>query len=739
LNPDFYKAAAGALAARREAIVDALTSRHFETHPELELRYGSAGREKCRQDAEYHLTYLEQAVAFASPELFADYVEWARTMLASRGIAETDLADHLGGLLASVRDHLAPEQMEAVDAVSFPALARLAPAGPPDESSPAGRFISALRTQGTDAGMRLVRELMASGLTLIEIYLDVLQASQNEIGRLWQLNKITVAEEHYCTAATQLVMAQLYPQIFAAGRNGPAVVIACVSGELHEVGARMVCDVLQLQGFNTFFLGASLPARDLVDFVADKHARIVGLSATISLHLGRLEATIRALREDPRTRGVKIMVGGYPFRRTPTLWKSAGADAFATDAREAVEVVKRLLRETTAGSLSVRSIGIACDQENRIKAVLHNQAGLRVEPGTALVDLFEQESKEKALRLLATARASGAAFGWELNVRVEDRIVLMSFVGAKAQEAVLLAGAETRAEANQLFARMIQTQGLPVPGETSPPAQAAPDLYEQLAELNNRLVTTQRELEKTNAEVQRVAADRAKLAAMAAHDLRNPLGVVMLCAEALTRALQPSSGSDAPGLIATIRRNTRRMQDLVDDLLHAFAAEIGALELVLQPMSLEELVRSNVEANRVLAAQKQIVLQLTSHGDVPPILGDPMRLEQVLDNLIHNAIKFSPRGSTIKVYVFSAGTHAGVTVEDQGAGLEREELEALLTGTSLRHRVGTESERGFGLGFAIIRAILDKHGGTISGDSVPGKGARFSVRLPAHWPAKRAT
>jgi signal transduction histidine kinase len=610
LNVDSYKAAADALAACRNAIAELFTFQHFKAYPELELRNGPAGREMLREDAKHHLSSLEQAVAWASPSLFADYVEWARTVLASRGSTQRDLASHLTGLLVSVRERLAPEHMQAVDAVSTPALARLSDDAPSCERPHAGRFVFALRTQGPDAGLRFVRELMASGFTLADVYLDVLQASQNEIGRLWQLNKITVAEERYCSAATQVVMAQLRPQVFGPSGNRPAVVIGCVSGELHETGVRRVCDVLQLESFNAFFLGAHLPTHDLVDFVAEKQARVVGLSATVAPQLGRLEAAIRALREDPRTTSAQIVVAGYPFLRVPNLWKSMGADACATDARDMVEVAKRLLRETMGGSPSVR-------------------------------------------------------------------------------------------------------------------------IDQQVSELNDRLVTAQGALEKTNAELKRAGADRAKLAAVAAHDMRTPLSVVMLCAEALMKLLPPPSGSDAAGLTAAISKNARRMRALIDDLMHAYAEDIYAPELALQPMSLEDLARSNTETNRVLAAQKQILLQLRSSGAIPPVLGDPARLEQVLDNLIHNAIKFSPRGSTIRVDVFSEATHAGIAVKDQGVGLDRIQLEALLTGSPLLHQVGTESEPGFGLGFAIIRAIVDKHGGTISGASVPGNGTTFSIRLPA--------
>lgn len=93
------------------------------------------------------------------------------------------------------------------------------------------------------------------------IYLEVLQPVQREIGNLWQTNEVSVAQEHYCTAATQLIMGRLYPYLHLAPRNGKRVVVACVGGELHEVGARMVADILEMEGWDSYYLGANTPTR----------------------------------------------------------------------------------------------------------------------------------------------------------------------------------------------------------------------------------------------------------------------------------------------------------------------------------------------------------------------------------------------------------------------------------------------------------------------------------------------
>lgn len=343
---ELNRQASKTLAALRREIAQAVTSRHFEAHPELVARYGASGREKCLEDAQFHLGYLEQAVARSSAQLFVDYVAWARIMLENRGIPETDLADHLRTLVGVVREMLPGEQMAAVDACLAPALRRLPAAMPASAvapGSPAQRFLEAVQTGGALPAGEVVRGFMRAGLSLREIYVDVIQPSLQEIGRLWQINRVSAAEEHYLTAAIQLVIAQLSPQLFAKAPTRPAVVIACVSGELHEIGARMVADLLQLEGFDSHFLGASTPIRDLVAFVGAKRATVLGLSTTISSHLACTELIVQTIRSEARTRAVKIVVGGGPFVRVAGLWQTVGADAFAADARQAIEVFGSLV------------------------------------------------------------------------------------------------------------------------------------------------------------------------------------------------------------------------------------------------------------------------------------------------------------------------------------------------------------------------------------------------------------
>jgi len=341
------------LDSRRPALAEAVTAAHYERRPELAVRYGPAGREKCLQDAHYHLTYLSEAVAASAPDLFADYAAWAKVMLEGRGIPAEDLMVNLEVL----RDVLLRELPADLAGLIVPyveaGLERLPeiPAEPPCELPDGAQgelalgFLDALLRGERHEASRLILEAVERGVTVEDVYLHVFQRSQREIGRLWQMNRLTVAQEHYCTAATQLIMSQLYPYVFNGRKNGRRMVATCVAGDLHEIGVRMVADFFEISGWDTFYLGANTPAASLVQTLRERKADVLAVSATMSFHLRAVTELIAAVRASDVGDRVKILVGGYPFSVVPDLWQLVGADAMAGDARESVAVANRLLDE----------------------------------------------------------------------------------------------------------------------------------------------------------------------------------------------------------------------------------------------------------------------------------------------------------------------------------------------------------------------------------------------------------
>jgi MerR family transcriptional regulator, light-induced transcriptional regulator len=207
----------------------------------------------------------------------------------------------------------------------------------------ATKYLETLLRARREEASRLVMDAAASGTSVRSLYLHVLQPVQRQIGKLWQTNQVTVAHEHYCTAATQLVMGRLSPYLFAAPRNGRRAVVTCVGGELHEVGARMVADLLEMEGWDCYFLGANTPTGSIVSAVADRKAHLLAVSVTIHYNVEEAKRLIGEVRDSAEAAGLKVMVGGRPFLVAPGLWKTVEADAFAPDAAAAVDAAAALM------------------------------------------------------------------------------------------------------------------------------------------------------------------------------------------------------------------------------------------------------------------------------------------------------------------------------------------------------------------------------------------------------------
>jgi methanogenic corrinoid protein MtbC1 len=195
------------------------------------------------------------------------------------------------------------------------------------------------RNQAIDT---ILKEVNA-GMRLEDVYLDVLQPALYEVGRLWQLDEIDIVIEHYCTAATQLLMAQLFPYALNSQHTGLHMVGCCLGSELHEIGMRMICDLLELDGWDTYFIGAITPGKSLLRTLEEQRPDLLCLSSTMQFGVGQIRDVITDIRANRDLAKTKIMVGGLAFNLNPTLADRVGADATAVNAREAVDVARSIM------------------------------------------------------------------------------------------------------------------------------------------------------------------------------------------------------------------------------------------------------------------------------------------------------------------------------------------------------------------------------------------------------------
>ncbi len=320
------------------------------------LRFGEDRVEKSIRDVTYHLNYLAQALAVDSPPLLIEYGEWCKTLFSYLGFADNLLSTTFETMHEVLLEHLPAGQRAVACAFIEETLQHLptVQVSPPSFlqtgepfSELAQAYLHALLHKDRALATQIILNAAQKGTDIQDIYLHVLQPCQRELGRLWQINKVSVGEEHYATAVTQSIMAQLYPYMFSStpAEKKAAIVVACVSGELHELGARMLADFFEMEGWDSFFLGANTPVQGIIETVRLHHAAILCLSVTTSINISQAAEVIALLRSSPEVSKVRVLVGGYPFNQIPDLWRQIGADGHAPDAHTALSVAQQLITQ----------------------------------------------------------------------------------------------------------------------------------------------------------------------------------------------------------------------------------------------------------------------------------------------------------------------------------------------------------------------------------------------------------
>ena len=233
----------------------------------------------------------------------------------------------------------------------------------------------------------------------------------------------------------------------------------------------------------------------------------------------------------------------------------------------------------------------------------------------------------------------------------------------------------------------------------------------------------------------RLEAMKSDFYSMITHDLRNPAGNVLVALKMLLAgkagALEPKQAS----LAQLAFRSAEKFVGLINDYLDYAKIDAGYLQLDVAPEDLAVVVRNSVEQGRTQADVKQQTITLDAPDSIPAVI-DARKMEQVLDNLISNAIKYTPENGEISVAVHVMEERATITVADNGSGISAEQLGNLF---AKYHRVPGRQVaeiQGTGLGLLIIKEIMTAHGGTASAESegIPGRGSVFTLQLPLQPP-----
>jgi signal transduction histidine kinase len=233
------------------------------------------------------------------------------------------------------------------------------------------------------------------------------------------------------------------------------------------------------------------------------------------------------------------------------------------------------------------------------------------------------------------------------------------------------------------------------------------------------------------AALQRINEEKNELLGMAAHDLRNPLGAIHAYGELLRDTEAALSTEERDEIIERIGLLSTSMLQLVSDLLDISAIEAGKLKLDLQETDLVPLVQANVAVNSLLARRKRVALIFYNREPGSVARVDRRKMGQVLDNLITNAVKFSPADAQVTVQLYRDDGAAVIAVRDAGPGIPAQEQEKLFRPFYRAGLEGTGGEPSTGLGLAIVRRIIEAHGGRVWMESEINKGSTFYVSVPS--------
>jgi two-component system, OmpR family, sensor kinase len=390
----------------------------------------------------------------------------------------------------------------------------------------------------------------------------------------------------------------------------------------------------------------------------------------------------------------------------------------------------------------LKQFSIFCDFEGKVTEILQDDNHLLQTSlvGSLLFSIVVPGDLDKILNFFLELRRKKTAIGWEINIATPAGAETFSFFGGIFDSQIGIAAATTENGAQLLFTELTRInneqaniiRALTKEKEELQNRQEDPPVayFEELSRLNNDLVNMQRELAKKNRELDELNKLKNQFLGIAAHDLRNPLSVILGFSALMLEEGEASLSEDQIMMLDSILTSSEFMLRLINNLLDVSAIESGKLELKLEKADLLPVISKIIELNRVISHKKNISIHFTAPEYIPAINFDAGKIEQVLNNLISNAVKYSQPGTHVFVEAVKKESDVIISVTDQGQGIPEAELVKLFKPFSRTSVQSTAGEISTGLGLSIARNLISGHKGKIWVESTVGKGSTFYFSLP---------
>jgi methanogenic corrinoid protein MtbC1 len=318
----------------------------LEEHPKIKELIGRNPLDLMHNNHKNHASFMTTVFRINSFELLARTIPWVYRAYHARGFSYDYFPAELIAWQIAVHDCLAsPAHKSEIIAVykwmvqHHEQMIQLSLSGnglsfsvEREADAMQEIFLSLLLHGDSQGCLKLADQSIQTTDELKHFYLDIIWPAMYRIGLLWETNQITVAEEHLATAIVGRVMAALYPRFARFNVTRGTAIVSAGPNEFHEVGARMVADFMEMDGWDVTYLGANTPATEILSILKQQKPFMLALSVATMFNLDTAQQVIRIIKADQETRNIKIMVGGLAFNGMPELWQNLGADGYAANA-----------------------------------------------------------------------------------------------------------------------------------------------------------------------------------------------------------------------------------------------------------------------------------------------------------------------------------------------------------------------------------------------------------------------
>ncbi len=394
-----------------------------------------------------------------------------------------------------------------------------------------------------------------------------------------------------------------------------------------------------------------------------------------------------------------------------------------------------------------KGFAVLCSDTGEIHEIVRDDTHVFTSRNSSYGTLYDIVSKNdyyKADAFLKAVHEQKAAFNWEISVEAQaNNGVVLHFFGCASCGGIYVLAVESSDQVDTFVSELsaINNQQAEAFREAMKILYryidlshgSDEDIYKKLMLLNNEMVNLQRDLQRKNAELERLNNIKNEFLGMAAHDMRTPLGLIKTYSTFVMDTAHDRLDDTNKKYMKRIMDASSFMMRLIDGLLDITSIESGKVTLDQQEVDVVKLLENVVSIHKPIGLHKHVDICFTAPSSpVPSVPADIQKLEQVFNNLLSNALKYTPPKRSIRVVIQKSKNAIVVIVQDEGKGIPEHEQDTVFEPFRKTSVKPTNGEMGTGLGLAIARKIIDAHGGKIWLESQVGTGTAFYVSLQAY-------